>query len=126
MKPAQATLPAGATQRYADMFAALGTDSRLRILRLLLQAHPTGMAAGEIQAELQIPASTLSHHLERLRAHDLLTVRREGTFLWYAANTITLEELLGFLLAECCSRTKAVPADALAKLCGSGPKRRKA
>lgn len=112
------------TIRYADMFAALGTESRLRILRLLLYAHPEGMVVGDIQAELDIPSSTLSHHLDRLRAEDLLTVRRESTFLWYAANTAVLEELLGFLFSECCSRSKAVNADALIKLCDVGPKRR--
>jgi DNA-binding transcriptional ArsR family regulator len=94
--------------RYADMFAAMGTDARLRIVRLLLTAHPEGMVAGEIGAELNIPGSTLSHHLEKLKNEDLVNVRREGTFLRYNANTGTLEELLGFLYAECCTRNKAV------------------
>ena len=94
--------------RYADMFAAMGTDARLRIVRLLLTAHPDGMVAGEIGSELSIPSSTLSHHLEKLKNEDLVSVRREGTFLRYNANTETLEELLGFLYAECCTRNKAV------------------
>src|SRR6478672_2692010 len=94
--------------RYADMFSAIGTEPRLRILRLLLSAHPEGMVVGEIGSELEIPSSTLSHHLEKLKNEDLLKVRREGTFLWYSANTATLEELLGFLYAECCTRNKAV------------------
>lgn len=94
--------------RYADMLAALGTEARLRIVRLLLAAHPEGMPAGEIQAELEIPASTLSHHLEKLRGEGLVTVRRDRQFLWYAANTEVLQELLGFLYAECCSRNKAI------------------
>lgn len=94
--------------RYADMLAALGTEARLRIVRLLLAAHPDGMPAGEIQAELEIPASTLSHHLEKLRGEGLVTVRRDRQFLWYAANTEVLQELLGFLYAECCSRNKAI------------------
>jgi DNA-binding transcriptional ArsR family regulator len=106
------------TVRYAEMFAALGTESRLRILRLLLTAHPEGLVAGDIQSGLAIPASTLSHHLERLKIEDLVTVRREGTFLWYAANTATLQELLGFLFAECCSRSKAVSAEAVVR-CGN-------
>ncbi len=93
---------------YADMFSAIGTEARLRIMRLLLSAHPDGMVVGDIQAELDIPNSTLSHHLERLRHEHLVTVRREGTFLWYAANTETLRDLLGFLYAECCTRTQAV------------------
>jgi ArsR family transcriptional regulator, arsenate/arsenite/antimonite-responsive transcriptional repressor len=94
--------------RYADMFAAIGTEPRLRILRLLLAAHPDGLVAGDIQADLGIPASTLSHHLEKLRHEGLVTVRREGTFLRYAAGAETLRELLGFLYAECCTRSAAV------------------
>ena len=96
------------TNRYADMFSAIGTDARLRIMRLLLSAHPNGMVVGDIQAEHDIPNSTLSHHLEKLRHEGLVTVRREGTYLWYAANTETLSELLGFLYAECCTRNQAV------------------
>lgn len=117
------SLPAR-TARYADMFAALGTEVRLQILRLLLSAHPDGMIVGDIQSELGIPASTLSHHLEKLKAEGLATVQRESTFLRYSANTAALEELLGFLFAECCSRSKAVNADAVVRLCDIGPKRR--
>lgn len=113
------------TARYADMFAALGTEVRLQILRLLLSAHPEGMVVGDIQAELGIPASTLSHHLEKLRAEGLAGVQRESTFLRYTANTAALEELLGFLFAECCSRTKAIDADAVVRLSDIGPKRSK-
>ena len=94
--------------RYADMFAAIGAEHRLRVLRLLLSAHPDGMTAGDIQAELGMSASNLSHHLEKLRNEDLVTVRREGTFLRYTAKTATLQELLQFLYAECCTRNKAV------------------
>jgi ArsR family transcriptional regulator, arsenate/arsenite/antimonite-responsive transcriptional repressor len=94
--------------RYADMFSAMGTEPRLRVMRLLLSAHPKGMVVGDIQGELDIPNSTLSHHLEKLRHEGLVTVRREGTFLWYAANTDTLRDLLGFLYAECCTRSHAV------------------
>jgi DNA-binding transcriptional ArsR family regulator len=90
------------------MFAALGTAPRLRILRLLLAAHPQGMVVNELGQELEIAASTLSHHLEKLRHQSLVTVRREGTFLRYAANTEALQELLGFLYAECCTRNKAI------------------
>ena len=94
--------------RYADMFAAMGSEPRLRIMRLLLSAHPDGMVVGEIGTELEITASTLSHHLEKLKNEDLVRVRREGTFLRYLANTAALQELLGFLYAECCTRNKAV------------------
>ncbi|MFL6415807.1 MAG: ArsR/SmtB family transcription factor [Bryobacteraceae bacterium] len=103
--------------RYADMFSAMGTEPRLRIMRLLLAAHPTGTIAGEIGTELEIPPSTLSHHLEKLKNEDLVKVRRESTFLWYSANADALEELLGFLYAECCTRNKAIEPAAIVQLC---------
>jgi ArsR family transcriptional regulator, arsenate/arsenite/antimonite-responsive transcriptional repressor len=96
------------TTRYADMLSAMGTEPRLRIMRLLLSAHPEGMVVGEIGNELDIPSSTLSHHLDKLKNDDLVRVRREGTFLWYSANTEALQELLGFFYAECCTRNKAI------------------
>ena len=96
------------TARYADMLSAMGAEPRLRIVRLLLSAHPDGMVVGEIGSELDIPSSTLSHHLEKLKNEDLVSVRREGTYLWYSANTEALQELLGFLYAECCTRNKAI------------------
>lgn len=101
---------------YAEMFAAIGAEPRLRILRLLLSAHPVGMVAGEIQAELGIPASTLSHHLERLRNVGLVTMHREGTYLRYAANSAALKELLGFLYAECCTRSGVISPDSIVRL----------
>jgi ArsR family transcriptional regulator, arsenate/arsenite/antimonite-responsive transcriptional repressor len=103
--------------RYADMFAALGTEPRLRIVRLLLSAHPDGMIAGDIQAELDIPGSTLSHHLEKLKHEELVTVQREGTFLRYAANTESLQQLLSFLYSECCTRNKAIKPEQIIPLC---------
>jgi len=97
--------------RCADRFSAIGAESRLQIVRLLLSAHPTGMVAGEIQEELGIPASTLSHHLEKLRQVGLVDVRRAGTFLWYTANADALREVLGFLYEECCTRNRAVSTE---------------
>lgn len=94
--------------RYADMFAAMGAEPRLRIMQLLLTAHPQGLVAGEIQNELEIPASTLSHHLDKLKSEELVQVRRDGTFLWYTANTEALQEVINFLYAECCTRNKAI------------------
>jgi len=94
--------------RYADMFAAMGAEPRLRIMQLLLTAHPQGLVVGEIQDELRIPASTLSHHLDKLKNEELVRVRREGTFLSYTANTEALQEILNFLYAECCTRNKAI------------------
>jgi DNA-binding transcriptional ArsR family regulator len=94
--------------RYADMFAAMGAEPRLRIMRLLLTAHPQGLVVGDIQEELAIPPSTLSHHLDKLKNEDLVRVRREGTFLWYTANTDSLQEIISFLYAECCTRNQAI------------------
>ncbi|HET7525837.1 MAG TPA: metalloregulator ArsR/SmtB family transcription factor [Burkholderiaceae bacterium] len=96
------------TARFADMLTAMGTEPRLRIVRLLLAAHPEGMVVGDIAAELGIANSTLSHHLDKLKNESLLNVAREGTFLRYTANTASLQELLGFLYAECCTRNKAI------------------
>src|ERR1700739_1189360 len=94
--------------KYADMFSAMGTEARLRIMQLLLKAHPEGLVVGEIQEELEIPNSTLSHHLDKLKNEDLVRVTRESTFLRYTANTEALEEILRFLYAECCTRNQAV------------------
>jgi ArsR family transcriptional regulator len=107
----QATSGAKSSERiakYADMFSAMGTEPRLRIMRLLLTAHPEGLVVGDIQAELDIPGSTLSHHLEKLKVEGLVEIQRQGTFLRYTANTEALQELLQFLYAECCTRNKAV------------------
>jgi DNA-binding transcriptional ArsR family regulator len=103
--------------RFADMFSAMGTGPRLRIMRMLLSAYPDGVVVGEIAAELEIAPSTLSHHLEKLKNEDLVKVRREGTYLWYSANAETLQNLLGFLYAECCTRNKAVAPQAIVRLC---------
>jgi len=103
--------------RFADMFSAMGTGPRLRIMRLLLSMHPDGIIASDIGSELGIPASTLSHHLEKLKNEDLVKVKREGTYLWYSANAEVLQELLGFLYAECCTRNKAIEPQAIVRLC---------
>ena len=98
---------------YADMFAALGSEPRLRIVRLLLSAFPGGLVVGEIQSELGIANSTLSHHLEKLKHEGLVFVRRDGNRLWYCAKEDVLEDLLSFLFAECCTRSKAVNPEAI-------------
>lgn len=107
--------------KYADMFSAMGTEPRLRIMELLLSAHPEGLVVGDIQAELGIPNSTLSHHLDKLRNEGLVNVRREGTFLRYAANTGALQELLGFLYSECCTRNKALNPREIIEICKQEP-----
>ncbi len=117
MTAAKSKKSAEQVAKYADMFSAMGTEPRLRIMQLLLSAHPEGLVVGEIQSELGIPNSTLSHHLEKLKNEDLVKVRRESTYLWYAANAEALQELLGFLYAECCTRNKAVQPEAIVRLC---------
>ncbi len=102
---------------YADMFSAMGNEARLRIVQLLLTAHPEGLVVSEIQEELDIPNSTLSHHLDKLRTEDIVNVTREGTFLRYTANTEALQELLQFLYAECCTRNKAVKPQTIVQIC---------
>jgi ArsR family transcriptional regulator len=109
--------PTEQVARYADMFSAMGTEPRLRIMQLLLSAHPEGLVVGEIQEELDIPNSTLSHHLDKLRNEGLVQVRRESTFLRYTANTEALQEVLQFLYAECCTRNKALKPQDVIQIC---------
>jgi ArsR family transcriptional regulator, arsenate/arsenite/antimonite-responsive transcriptional repressor len=103
--------------KFADMFSAMGTEARLRIMQLLLSAHPEGLVVGKIQEELDIPNSTLSHHLDKLRVEDLVNVKRERTFLRYTANVDALQEVLRFLYAECCTRNKAVKPEQIVQIC---------
>jgi ArsR family transcriptional regulator, arsenate/arsenite/antimonite-responsive transcriptional repressor len=98
----------GQVAKFADMFSAMGTEARLRIMQLLLSAHPEGLVVTEIQEELEIPNSTLSHHLDKLKNEGLVQVQRESTFLRYTADTNVLQDLLRFLYAECCTRNKAL------------------
>jgi len=86
-------------------------------MQLLLSAHPEGLVVGEIQEELEIPNSTLSHHLDKLKSEGLVQVRRESTFLRYTANTDALQELLQFLYAECCTRNKALKPQDIVQIC---------
>ncbi len=103
--------------KYADMFSAMGTEPRLRIMQLLLSAHPEGLVVGELQGELEIPNSTLSHHLDKLKNEGLVNVQRESTFLRYTANTEALQELLQFLYSECCTRNKALKLQDIVEIC---------
>jgi ArsR family transcriptional regulator, arsenate/arsenite/antimonite-responsive transcriptional repressor len=117
MQTSQTRKAAGQVARYADMFSAMGTEARLRIMQLLLSAHPDGLVVGEIQEELDIPNSTLSHHLDKLRNEGLVQVQRESTFLRYTANTESLQELLQFLYAECCTRNQALRPQDVVQIC---------
>lgn len=117
MPVASSTKNTDQVTKYADMFSAMGTEARLRIMQLLLSAHPEGLVVGEIQEELDIPNSTLSHHLDKLRNEGLVEVQRESTFLRYTANTNALQELLQFLYAECCTRNKALKPRDIVQIC---------
>jgi ArsR family transcriptional regulator, arsenate/arsenite/antimonite-responsive transcriptional repressor len=103
--------------QYADMLSAMGAEARLRIMQLLLSAHPEGLVVGDIQEELEIPNSTLSHHLDKLKSENLVLVKRESTFLRYTANTEALQELLQFLYSECCTRNKALRPRDIMDIC---------
>ncbi len=92
--------------RHAEQLAALGSPIRLAILRYVVQGEEGGTPAGDIQAKLDLPASTLSHHLERLSATGLLTFRREGTFIYYSADYRALRALTDYLWEDCCKRGK--------------------
>jgi ArsR family transcriptional regulator, arsenate/arsenite/antimonite-responsive transcriptional repressor len=117
MQPAVTKKSTDQVAKYADMFSAMGTEARLRIMQLLLSAHPEGLVVGEIQEELEIPNSTLSHHLDKLKNEGLVEARRESTFLHYTANTDALQELLQFLYAECCTRNKALKPQDIVQIC---------
>ena len=92
------------TKLAAKALAALAQETRLGIYRLLVEAGPTGMAAGEIAAELKIPAATLSFHLKELSHADLVAARQDGRYIFYSANFGRMTELVAFLTENCCER----------------------
>jgi DNA-binding transcriptional ArsR family regulator len=100
------------------MLAAMGTEPRLRIMRLLLSSYPNGMVVGDIAGELQMPGSSLSHHLEKLKNEDLISVKRESTFLRYTANTKAVRDLLSFLYDECCTRNQVIEPETIGRISG--------
>jgi len=86
----------------ADRMAALGNEARLSIIKLLLAELPGELAAGEIGRLTDIPNSTLSHHLDRLRKEGLVRSRKEKQWVWYSADVETLTDLVNFLYHDCC------------------------
>lgn len=92
----------------AAAFAALGQPSRLQIVRLLLSAYPKGLPAGEIQKELGISASTLSHHLDKLRQVRVVDATKDRQWIWYSVRSETLKSLIDFLYEECCTRNQVI------------------
>src|ERR1700738_4707248 len=83
--------------------AALAQDNRLDVFRLLVQAGPEGMAAGQVAATLGLAPNTLTFHFDRLRQADLVTVRRDGRSMIYAARYETMNAVLAFLTENCCA-----------------------
>jgi DNA-binding transcriptional ArsR family regulator len=88
--------------RHAAQLAALGSPIRLSILRRVVQGDPEGTIVGELQTQLGIPWSTLSHHLERLTAAGLLQQRPDGRFMHYRADYTALRALTDYLWEDCC------------------------
>jgi ArsR family transcriptional regulator len=91
-------------ERHAEQLGALGHPVRLRVLRFVVQAGAEGAAAGQIQAHVDLPASTLSHHLKRLVDAGVLASRSEGTYQFYSADYGALRRLTDYLWEDCCKR----------------------
>ena len=102
--------------------AALAQEHRLEAYRLLVQAGPDGVAAGQVAATIGLPPNTLTFHLDRLRQADLVTVRREGRSMIYAARYDTMNALLAYLTENCC---KGVATDCTTAACNPTPSRKK-
>jgi ArsR family transcriptional regulator len=88
--------------QHAEQLGSLGHPVRLKILRYVVQRGQGGAAAGAIQAHVDLPASTLSHHLKRLLDAGLVTARLEGSFHYYAAVYPALRALTDYLWEDCC------------------------
>lgn len=112
------------TKLATKALAALAQETRLGIYRLLVEAGPTGMAAGEIATDLEIPAATLSFHLKELSHAELVSARQDGRFIFYSANFGRMAELVAFLTENCCERdgVSCAPASCAPKPKGKGVK----
>jgi ArsR family transcriptional regulator, arsenate/arsenite/antimonite-responsive transcriptional repressor len=95
--------------------AALAQDSRLDVFRLLVQAGPEGMPAGEIATALKLAPNTLTFHFDRLRGAGLVTVRRDGRSMIYAARFESMNALLAYLTENCCQGAPQACAPAICK-----------
>jgi DNA-binding transcriptional ArsR family regulator len=104
--------------------AALAQESRLEAYRLLVHAGPEGLPAGEVAARIGLPPNTLTFHFDRLRQAGLITVRREGRSMIYAAHYDTMNALLGYLTENCCKGTAG--DDCASQSCAPSPSRKKA
>lgn len=88
-------------ERYAQILAALGSPQRLSIIQLLIQSEDRGLPVGEVQSRLGIPASTLSHHLEKLRQEGLVEIRRDRQWVWHRVRLDAIGDLVSFLCLTC-------------------------
>src|ERR1700691_434938 len=102
--------------------AALAQDNRLEIFRLLVRAGPDGMAAGQVAEELDLAPNTLTFHFDRLRGAGLVTVRRDGRSMIYAARYESMNGLLAFLTENCCEGMSCAPAEVCKPVRGKRPK----
>ena len=91
------------TDEVVTALAAMAQGTRLAVFRLLVQQGPTGLAAGEIAAKLDIAPATLSFHLKELNRAGLVKPRQDGRFIYYAADFAAMNELIGFLTENCCA-----------------------
>lgn len=97
------------TKSAVATLAALAQESRLSVHRLLVQAGPVGMPAGQISTQTGIPPSSLSFHLKELSHAGLISARQEGRYIFYAANFTTMNQLLAFLTENCCGGNACGP-----------------
>jgi len=98
------------TNQAVTALAALAQETRLAIFRLLVEAGPTGVAAGEIGASLKVAPATLSFHLKELANAGLLASRQDGRYIYYSANYAQMNALIAFLTDNCCARDGCRPA----------------
>lgn len=91
--------------------AALAQETRLSIFRVLVQAGESGLSAGQLAKELSIPNATLSFHLKELTHAELIIARQNGRFIYYSANFLTMNALLGYLTENCCAGIPCSPIE---------------
>jgi len=92
--------------RHAAQLAALGNPIRLAVVRMVVQGDPEGTVVGDLQNKLDIPWSTLSHHLDKLASAGLLRTRPDGKFIYYRADYAALRSLTDYLWEDCCKGGK--------------------
>jgi DNA-binding transcriptional ArsR family regulator len=94
-------------ERHAEQLSALGHVARLSLLRAIVQAGPEGVSTTDLQNKLDIPWTTLNHHLDRLVDAGLVSARREGKFVFHSADYAALRGLTDFIWEDCCKRGKS-------------------